>query len=90
MTNGVKTTEFWVTLVQALVGPIVMVLVAAGIFMPETDQAAVSETINTNLSSGIQAVLAIIAQITSVSAVKNYTAARTDLKATTATETKQE
>jgi len=82
---GIKTSEFWVTLIQALVGPIVMILVAAGVFIPETNQAEVTSAVNSNMDVVVQAVLAVVAQIGSVLAVGKYTKARTELKSSTNT-----
>ena len=77
---GYKTTEFWVTLATALVGPVVMVLVGFGVFSSDVDQAAVTSELTTAFTSVADTVGAVIALIISSSAAKRYTGARTDVK----------
>ena len=77
---GIKTTEFWVTLLQALVGPVVMILIAAGIFNADVDQTVVTNDLTSGLQSLATAAGGIFAVITSSSAVKTYTASRATVK----------
>lgn len=78
--SGFKSTEFWTTLIQALIGPVIMVLVAAGIFLPETDQEGLRQSLSGDMHSIVQGAIAIVANIMSVSATKTYLAERTHLK----------
>lgn len=64
---GMRTTEFWITAVVALAGPLITFLISAEIFTPEY---------------GAQATI-IVANIVSLLAAAGYTKARSDLKIAT-------
>lgn len=77
---GIKTTEFWVTLLQALVGPVVMLLVALGIFKADTEQAQVVDAVNANSTAIVESVAVVVGMISSVLATGKYVTARTKAK----------
>ncbi len=79
--SGFKTTEFWVTLLQALVGPVVMVLVAVGIFSADMNQEVVTDELVTNIQTLATTAAAMVAVWTSASATKKYTESRATVKA---------
>lgn len=83
MKPGIKTTEFWLTFLQALIGPVVLMLVATGVLSPEADPTAITESVSAQSDAIVQSVLAIVGTIGSVLAVKGYTAERTKAKTTT-------
>ena len=83
MKPGYKTTEFWLTLAKGLVGPVLAILVAAGVFMPGIDEEAVSG----HVEQIVVGVVAVVGLVVSGGAVAVYTVARTDAKSVTVTTT---
>ncbi len=76
---GVKTTEFWLSALLALVGPIVTLLVGTDVFSA-ADAAAVTENITTNSTAIVQSVTLIVANVTSLLGVGSYVRSRTAVK----------
>lgn len=79
MKPGIKSTEAWMTAVLALVGPLVTVLVLAGVF-DAADAEAVTDTVTTNGRSIVEGVTVLIGNVTSLLGVRKYIGARTVLK----------
>ena len=76
---GVKTTEFWVTALLALVGPIVTILVGAGVVQP-ADAEEVTDTVTSNAQAIKDSTLLLTSNLTSLFAVRKYVGARTEVK----------
>lgn len=74
MKPGIKTTEFWITFLTAMVGPISLLLVATGVF---DDLVSAEET----LGGVVQASAVLVANITSAWAAVHYTQGRSEVKA---------
>ena len=72
---GVRTSEFWISLALALVGPLVTLLVGFGVF--REDQAT---EVQSNLTAAVEAVAVIVSNVVSILAAKGYVSARTGLK----------
>lgn len=79
MTNkpGVKTSEFWISLLASLAGPVVAILMAADVFRPDTD---VDQLVR-SFQVLAEHVVVIIGLITGSLSAKSYTQARSQLKA---------
>lgn len=76
---GVKTTEFWLTAVLALVGPLVTILVGSGV-IEAGDAAQVTETVDGSARAIVEAVTVVITNVVSLASVRKYVQARTDVK----------
>lgn len=75
MRPGVKTTEFWITTLLTLVGPIVTLLVGFGVFREEQ-----ATEVQANLTTAIEGVSVVISNLVSVVTAGRYVKARTELK----------
>lgn len=80
---GVRTTEFWLSLVQGLAGPAIAVLIVAGVFSPEVNAAEMEQQLSANVSSALESVVAVIALWRSGSTTAAYTEARARVKGAT-------
>lgn len=76
---GVRTTEFWLTAILALVGPIVTILVGAGV-IDASNADAVTDTVTTSSTGIVEAVTVVIANVTALLGVRKYIQGRTDVK----------
>lgn len=79
MKPGIKTTEFWVTLILAIIGPVLTILVVSGQLSPEGAEV-VGDVAESAVPAIADAVSVIIANVTSLLAVRKYISARTELK----------
>lgn len=75
MRSGIHTTEFWLTLAKAIVGPILAILVATGMLSSEAESEYLRFT-----DAIVQGAVAIAALIMSGLSVGNYTKQRTKVK----------
>ncbi len=75
--SGVKTTEFWLTLVKGMVGPLLAILVASGTLTP--DSVSEDEVVG-HIDTIVGGVMALVALFMSGRAVQTYTEARTAVK----------
>lgn len=75
--TGFKTTEFWLTLFKMLVGPALVVLVAAGTFTPDSVSEDKVVGYIEQISGGL---MGLVALYMSGRAVRTYTEARTGVK----------
>jgi len=75
--SGLKTTEFWLTSVKALIGPLLAIFVTTGILVP--GQVAEAE-VAAHLDQIILGVIALGGLFVSGGAVRTYTEARTGVK----------
>lgn len=83
MKPGVKTTEFWLSLLAALMGPIIAILITMGVIGPDVDPTALSDSIMSHLNVIVDAVVQLIGLITPVFVAKSYNASRATVKAAT-------
>lgn len=74
--TGYKTTEFYLTLLKASVGPVMAIAVAGGYLSPDVTE----DEIQGHINSVVQGAIALIALFVSGSVVKTYTTARTKAK----------
>lgn len=77
---GVKTTEFWVTLISSLSGPIVAILVAAGAFHSGVSPDEFASKFNPAIQALVDNTVVIIGLITGAVATGTYTKQRTAAK----------
>lgn len=77
---GIRTTEFWVTLLTALVGPGVALLVGFGVFDAELDQEATTDTLTSLISTISGAVVAAVGLITGAVSARRYSENRMQVK----------
>lgn len=79
---GVRTTEFWVTLVQSLVGPAVLVFIAV-LWLHMEPSEATADNLNSAIEKAVGLIVLITTNINSARAVIKYTESRTVLKRNT-------
>ena len=77
---GIKTTEFWLTTLQALVGPVVAILVVFGVVNPDVDATALTEGTNAAVKDAVAGLTALVALWRSATVVTSYTEQRTAAK----------
>jgi len=75
--NGVKTTEFWLTVAKGLVGPILAVLVATGTLLPDT---VAEEDVTSQIDNIVAGAIALVGLIMSGLVVKGYSDGRVAVK----------
>lgn len=80
MKPGIKSTEFWLTKLAAIIGPLIAILVVTGILSPDTDQGALAETVTSNVDAIVGGVVALVGVIGSVIATRGYSKDRTNAK----------
>lgn len=80
MKPGIKTSEFWVTLIVSVLGPLLTILAMMGVISFE-DVAEMQESLTTATTEIGKAVALIVANIASAWTAIRYTQQRTSLKA---------
>jgi len=74
-TNGLRSTEFWLTALKVVVGSILAVGVSAGLISPDVSG---EDTID----RAVSAIVAIVGLLVSGQAVKAYSIGRSNIKVT--------
>lgn len=83
MKPGIKTTEFWVSAIQGILGPVIAILIVAGVLSPDIDPETLAGDVSMHIGTIVEAAVALFALWKSAKVVQTYTASRTEVKMAT-------